>query len=159
MKPIWTNLNQSEIWSIYKFSDYQSEMNLNQSEANLKPIWNLIVKSEIWTVNLNQSEPIWNLKFLQFFWTTSLKWIWKQSEANLKSEKSIWNWTRGKVNLTQSETELEGNFNQTKSETEIKGAFWTRLQWTRLADTIRNWHRLIQPQLLQSHTRVWKECC
>ena len=114
------------------------------------------MKSEesIWT-NLNQSE-IWSFYDFQ---TTGLKWIWKQYESNLKYEKSIWNWTRGKVNLTLSETELKGKANQTQSETEPEGEFWARSWRTWLADTIGNWHQLIPPQPLQSHTRFWTACC
>ena len=47
----------------------------------MKPIWN----------NMNQSEPILNLRFLRFLKDYSLRWIWSQSEANLKSESPIWN--------------------------------------------------------------------
>ena len=41
--------------------------------------------------NINQLELIWNLKFLQCFSNYSLRWIWSQSEANLKYESPIWN--------------------------------------------------------------------
>ena len=99
-----------------------------QLPTSLKWIWsqfedNLKSESSIWNMK-SQSEPIWtNLKsnFFTIFQTTSLKWIWKKSEANLKSEKSIWNLTQRKVNITQSETELEGNLNWTQYETETKG--------------------------------------
>ena len=72
-QPIWTNL-KSEAFRVFQTTVW------NESEGNLKPIWNL----------KSQSEPIWtNMKYGVFtiFQTTSMKWIWKQSEANLKSEK------------------------------------------------------------------------
>ena len=119
------------------------------------------VQSEIWKVNLNQSEPIWtNLKSEVFaiFQTTGLKWIWKQSEANPKSEKSIWKWAQGKSNIRQSETEFKGKFNRTQTETEFEEKPWTRSRRTWLSDTIGNWHPLIPPKPLQPHTRVWKAC-